>query len=164
MNKEMLVFEMMRSRPMPMVTMPRATMTLAMTVAMTVLMTVTAAPCLATDLVYVPGNPSFGGNPVNGSILLNSASATNKHQAPASSSGALSQTPLQQFNSTLERSILSQLASATATKISVGGKLVPGTVETANFTITILDLGGGVLQITTTDKTTGLSTSFQVSQ
>lgn len=123
------------------------------------------SPAFATDLVYVPGNPSFGGNPINGSILLNSASATNKHPAPASAStGALSQTPLQQFNSMLERSILSQLAVGAASKISTGGKLVPGTVETANFSITILDLGGGVLQITTVDKATGLSTSFQVSQ
>ncbi|WP_426113436.1 curli assembly protein CsgF [Massilia sp. PWRC2] len=130
-------------------------------------LTVTAicTPSLATDLVYVPTNPSFGGNPVNGSILLNSASATNKHPAPtAASNGTLAQTPLQQFNSMLERSILSQLAAATGSKISAGGKLVPGTVETANFSITILDLGGGLLQITTTDKATGLSTSFQVSQ
>ena len=64
----------------------------------------------------------------------------------------------------LERSILSQLASGAAAKISANGKLIPGTVETANFTITIIDLGGGVLQITTTDKATGTSTSFQVNQ
>lgn len=121
--------------------------------------------CIATDVVYVPINPAFGGNPVNGSILLNAASATNKHPAPVSAvNGALAQTPLQQFNSQLERSILSQLAAATGSKISAGGKLVPGSVETANFIITISDLGGGLLQITTTDKTTGLSTSFQVSQ
>jgi len=120
----------------------------------------------ATDLVYVPVNPSFGGNPVNGSVLLSSASATNKHQAPAAPTpaGAAQQTPLQQFNSLLERSILNQLAAGAASKISVAGKLVPGTVDTANFTITIADLGGGVLQVTTTDKTTGVVTSFEVSQ
>lgn len=124
-----------------------------------------ASTATATDLVYVPTNPSFGGNPINGSVMMNSALSTNKHTAPASSSqSALNQTPLQQFNSMLERSILSQLASGAAAKISTGGKLIPGTVETANFTITIIDLGGGLLQITTTDKATGTSTSFQINQ
>jgi curli production assembly/transport component CsgF len=120
----------------------------------------------ATDLVYVPVNPAFGGNPINGSVLLNSASATNKHQPPPTPTpaGAAQQSPLQQFNSLLERSILNQLAAGAASKISVAGKLVPGTVETASFSITILDLGGGLLQVTTTDKTTGVVTSFQVSQ
>ena len=120
----------------------------------------------ATDLVYVPINPSFGGNPINGSVLLNSATSTNKHQAPArpGQNGLLQQTALEQFNSMLERSILNQLAAGAASKISVAGKLVPGTVETANFSITIIDLGGGMLQVTTTDKTTGVVTSFQVSQ
>jgi curli production assembly/transport component CsgF len=42
------------------------------------------------------------------------------------------------------------------------GGLQPGTVETGNFRITIVDSGGGVLTITTTDKVTGASTSFQV--
>jgi curli production assembly/transport component CsgF len=37
-------------------------------------------------------------------------------------------------------------------------------LETDNFTITVADLGGGNLNITTTDKTTGDSTTFQVSQ
>jgi curli production assembly/transport component CsgF len=43
-----------------------------------------------------------------------------------------------------------------------GGKLKPGTVETGNFRIDIVDAGGGVLVITTTDKVTGATTSFQV--
>jgi curli production assembly/transport component CsgF len=43
-----------------------------------------------------------------------------------------------------------------------GGKLKPGVVETGNFRIEIVDSGGGMLTITTTDKVTGASTSFQV--
>jgi curli production assembly/transport component CsgF len=119
----------------------------------------------ASDLVYVPVNPSFGGNPYNGSVLLNSAQATNKHTAPSSSAGGFAQqTPLKQFNDMLERSILNQLTAAATSKVSAGGKLIPGTVETGNFSITIVDLGGGLLQVTTTDKVTGVSTSFQVGQ
>lgn len=126
-----------------------------------------AARAPATELVYVPVNPMFGGSPINGSVLLNSAQTTNKHKDPSaqSASALLQKTPLQQFNDMLERSILSQLASAASSKISgPGGTLVPGTVETGNFRITISDLGGGLLLVTTTDKNTGASTSFQVGQ
>ncbi len=122
------------------------------------------ASALASELVYTPVNPSFGGSPFNGANLLNSAQATNKHQDPnaASSSSYFNQTPLQQFNDNLERSVLSQLSSAATSGIIAGGKLVPGSVQTGNFNITISDLGGGLLQITTTDKVSGASTSFQV--
>ena len=123
-----------------------------------------ASAAIGSELVYVPLNPSFGGNPQNGQTLLNSAQATNKHKDPAA--GALSQkSSLEQFNEMLERSILSQLASAaTSNVLGPAGKLTPGTVETGNFRIVITDLGGGVLQITTTDKVTGSSTSFVVGQ
>ena len=124
----------------------------------------------ATEMVYTPINPSFGGNPNNGIVLLNSASATNKHKDSTSSlaTGSLLQkTPLQTFNDNLERAILGQLASSASQKLIGGGAnggLMPGTVETGNFTIRISDLGGGALQVTTTDKVTGVSTSFQVGQ
>ncbi|WP_136419737.1 curli assembly protein CsgF [Herbaspirillum sp. ST 5-3] len=131
-----------------------------------VLIGLTASNAPATELVYVPVNPSFGGNPLNAPGLLGAAQATNKHKAPVTVDSALSrQTSLQQFNDMLERSILSQLAyAATSSVMGTGGRLVPGTVETGNFRINILDMGGGVLQITTTDKVTGASTSFQVGQ
>jgi curli production assembly/transport component CsgF len=73
-------------------------------------------------------------------------------------------TPLQQFNDNLQRSVLSQLASAATSSVISNGKLVPGTVQTGDFKITIADMGGGMLQITTVDKVTGASTTFQVSQ
>jgi curli production assembly/transport component CsgF len=116
----------------------------------------------------VPVNPNFGGSPLNGSVLLNSAQATNKHKDPdaqrAAAAATAPKTGLQQFNDMLERSILSQLSSAATSKILNGGKLVPGSVETGNFRIDITDLGGGVLLVTTTDKVTGASTSFKVGQ
>ena len=122
-----------------------------------------------TEMVYTPINPSFGGNPNNGVVLLNNASATNKHKDPASSlagNSLLQKTPLETFNDNLERAILGQLASSASQKLlgGTGGGLTPGTVETGNFTIRISDLGGGALQVTTTDKVTGTSTSFQVGQ
>lgn len=121
------------------------------------------ADASATVLVYVPVNPAFGGSPLNGPTLLNTAQATNKHKDPMSSSSLLSKTPLQQFNDMLQRSLLGQLATATVGGIlGSGGKLKPGSVETGDFRIDIVDAGGGVLIITTTDKSTGETTSFQV--
>lgn len=132
------------------------------------LLGIASAPVAATEIVYVPINPSFGGSPLNGTVLLNTAQATNKHKDPNAkdvTSSLASKTPLQQFNEMLERSILNQLTySATTNIMGSNGQLTPGTVETGNFRINIADLGGGLLQITTTDKTTGASTSFQVSQ
>lgn len=125
-------------------------------------------PAEATELIYYPLNPSFGGSPLNGPVLLNSAQAQNKHKDPDSSAGrgissAASRTPLEQFNETLERSILNRLASTAASAISgPGSGLQPGSVETGNFVIDIIDVGGGLLRITTTDKVTGASSSFEV--
>jgi curli production assembly/transport component CsgF len=123
-----------------------------------------ATPAPATELVYVPVNPSFGGSPLNGPVLLNSAQAQNKHQDPdAQIPGLTPRRPLQQFNDTLQRAILSRVAAAaTGSLFNASGQLVPGTVETADFSISIVDQGGGVLEITTTDKATGQSTSFQI--
>jgi curli production assembly/transport component CsgF len=120
----------------------------------------------ATELVYVPLNPSFGGSPLNNS-LLNSAQAQDKHKDPSAQSarGLQEKTQLQQFNEILERSILSQLSSAaTSGIIGSNGRLVPGTVQTGNFTIAISDLGGGKLRVTTTDKATGGVSMFEVAQ
>lgn len=118
----------------------------------------------ATEIVYYPINPAFGGSPLNGNWMLGIAQAQNKHQDPEAD--ALRNTsPLQNFNDALERAILGQLASAATQQISgPNGQLRPGTVQTGNYIIDIVDLGGGLLRITTTDKVLGTSTSFQVGQ
>ena len=121
----------------------------------------------ASDLVYTPMNPAFGGNVLNGSVLLNAAQAQNKTKDPDAPKplGGTQQSSLQQFNDILERSVLSRLAAAATSGImGPTGQLIPGKVSTGNFDIQISDLGGGVLQVTTTDKVTGAATSFQVGQ
>lgn len=139
---------------------------LKVTIAAHAILCIVAGGAQATELIYTPVNPAFGGNPLNSSTLLNAANAQNKHKDPAEAlNSRLNQTPLQQFNETLQRSILSRVASAaTGQVLDAGGRLVPGIVDSANFRIAVVDLGGGKLQITTTDKTTGVSTAFEVSQ
>ena len=58
----------------------------------------------ASNLVYKPVNPSFGGNPINGSFLLNKAQSQNMHKAPT-----LEQSYAERFQSSLERAYISKL-------------------------------------------------------
>jgi curli production assembly/transport component CsgF len=122
---------------------------------------------LGGELVYTPVNPSFGGSPLNGPHLLNSANAQNKLTDPAAASvfgRSGSQTQLDLFNQRLQSLILDRVAtSLTGSLFDASGNLQPGTVETSTFVISIIDQGSGRLLITTTDKTTGASTSFELS-
>lgn len=116
----------------------------------------------ASELVYTPVNPSFGGNPLNGSVLMNQATAQNKFKE---SSASTTQSSLEQFNSMLQSAILSRVSSAvTSSIVGADGRLSPGVVETTDFSIAITNLQGGLLQIVTTDKRTGQTTQFQVNQ
>ena len=58
----------------------------------------------ASELVYTPINPSFGGNPLNGSFLLNKAQSQNKHTAPLSEKSYADK-----FKESLERAYISQM-------------------------------------------------------
>lgn len=118
----------------------------------------------ATSLVYEPVNPNFGGNPLNGVNLLNEANAQNKYKDPSASDlGTTGQSTLDQFNTQLQQAILSRVASSISSSIvGTDGTLHPGTINTGNFSISITQLTGNNLQVTTTDKTTGASTTFIV--
>jgi curli production assembly/transport component CsgF len=130
-------------------------------------LTFLANTAMATEIIYKPVNPSFGGSPLNGNYLLSNASAQDDNEKPGSRGSAdlrAQRSDLDQFNDLLQRSILNRIASTvTGSLVNTNGNLIPGTVQTADFTITIVDLGGGILEITTIDITTGQSTVFQVS-
>lgn len=124
-------------------------------------------PNQATEMVYTPTNPSFGGNPLNGPVLLNNANAQN-HFTNSSSKSAYSgyTTPsaLDNFNQRLQSMILDRIAtSVTGSIFDANGKLKAGVVDTTAFSISIVDAGSGILKITTTDKATGASTTFEIS-
>ena len=120
----------------------------------------------AGPLVYTPVNPAFGGNPLNGPNLLNEANAQNKLTDPNASSlfGRAGTSQLDLFNQRLQSLILDRIATSLSSSLfDANGNLQPGTVETSTFIINIVDQGNGMLLITTTDKTTGASSSFQIS-
>ncbi len=123
-----------------------------------VLSTFFCSQLLASELVYQPVNPSFGGNALNGTYLLNSANAQNNIDDPD-----LDDTGLDDFNDSLQRSILSRLTSALSGRlVDADGNFVPGVFETGDYTIEITDIGNGEIRVTTTERATGESTTFIV--
>ncbi|GAA59962.1 curli production assembly/transport component CsgF [Pseudoalteromonas sp. BSi20652] len=58
----------------------------------------------ATEIIYTPINPSFGGNPLNANMLLSKAQAQNKHKAPIIEKGYA-----EQFQDSLERTYLNRM-------------------------------------------------------
>lgn len=111
-------------------------------------------PAHADGLVYQPINPNFGGSPFNGAPLLNSALAQNTLRAPGGDRATL--TTLEQFQSSLDRAILSRLASNLVDEAFGGssGTLTDGTFNTGTNTIGIATVAGGT-NLTLTDNATG---------
>ena len=121
----------------------------------------------ASQLLYYPNNPSFGGNPANGAVLMNMAQSQNKYADNpdlGASGAAAAETPLQQLNDMLNRSVESQVASAISSQIiGSDGTLHPGTIQTSDFVISVANIPNtGQLLVTTTDKSTGAQTSVTI--
>lgn len=118
-----------------------------------------AAPAAATEMVYSPVNPSFGGNPNNAPGLMSIAQAQNGFTAPVLS-------PIANFNLSLQRVILSRLTSQSLTTMfGANNTLVPSPIPIETVGYTILVSAGeipGTITITTTDKTSGAIASFTI--
>jgi curli production assembly/transport component CsgF len=69
----------------------------------------------ATELVYRFESPSFGGNPLNGTFLLNQAAEQNTHKAPtaAGNTPVTQKSEIERFKDSLQRAILNQLSRTT---------------------------------------------------
>lgn len=121
-----------------------------------VLLLSVATQAYATEMVYAPINPSFGGNPNNAFGLMSIAQAQNGFKAPVDS-------PVQAFNLNLQRAILSRLSSqAITTMFGSSRTLTAGNYDTAGYTIVVTDDGDGTLHITTTEKSTGAVATFDI--
>lgn len=109
----------------------------------------------AGELVYQPINPSFGGDPFNGSYLLGKAQAQDTHEAPGTSRyEPLSAT--ERLVQSLQSRLISQLIS------DVGaGDINEGSFDSTDFGVVIRD-DGGQLRIDVTDKATGDITTINV--
>lgn len=123
----------------------------------------------ATELVYQPVNPSFGGNPLNGTFLLNQAQLQNdfdKKNSGGSSgvSGFKTATPLEDFQSQLIRRVLSGLADKIVTSAlgtTTGTDISTGSFQFGDFSVDVNDTGS-VIQVTIQNQLTGESTHVEV--
>ncbi len=108
-------------------------------------------PTSATQLIYTPVNPNFGGSYLNGSYLLANASAQNDHKT---SSGYVAPTALERMASSLESRLMSQLFNDAAN----GGE---GYLKTTDFEINVVNEDGTLL-VHITDIVTGETTVIEV--
>ncbi len=69
-----------------------------------IIITILSFSVSATEIIYTPINPSFGGNPLNANMLLSKAQAQNKHRAPVVEKGYA-----EQFQYSLERTYLNRM-------------------------------------------------------
>lgn len=99
----------------------------------------------ATQLVYEPINPSFGGNPMNGSFLLQKAQSQNAHR-PESNQRSF----VQRFQEQLERNIINSL-----TRRIADGDLVEGVYDTGEYTVEVTGQPDGSVLVYITNNSTG---------
>ena len=109
---------------------------------------------LTSELIYIPKNPNFGGNPLNASGLLANAQAQNKLRDPSSSS-ARPRTALERFAESIQSRAFSTLFS------NAFNDGTNGVLTTDDFTV-ILDNVDGVLTVTITDLNTGEVTEIVI--
>ncbi|MBT1443670.1 curli production assembly protein CsgF [Shewanella sp. JM162201] len=105
----------------------------------------------ATELVYTPVNPSFGGSPLNGAFLLNKAQSQNDNQAESSEKDFVTR-----FKESLERNIINSITRKVA-----DGEVKDGVYDTGDYRIEVATNGGGVV-LTITNQLTGEVTVIEM--
>ena len=117
-----------------------------------------ASPAAASDMVYTPNNPTFGGNPFNSAHLLGIANAQNDYRDPRSTTGS-SQADI--FARQLQSRLLSALSSQLVDAIFGENPQESGTISFGGQTINFVR-GLEDVTITITDDATGEQTVIVV--
>ncbi|BDY06536.1 curli assembly protein CsgF [Ferrimonas sp. YFM] len=102
-------------------------------------------PAAATQLTYQPINPSFGGNPLNGSFLLGKAQSQNDHTADRTELSFV-----ERFQESLERNLLYSL-----TRAITNGDFTAGTYNTGEYVVEVIDSDPSNIIVRITDIATG---------
>ncbi|MCT4706049.1 curli production assembly/transport protein CsgF [Enterobacteriaceae bacterium H11S18] len=108
------------------------------------------------NMVFQFTNPNFGGNPNNGSFLLNEAQAQNSYKDPSYDDDFGIETPSALDNFT--QAIQSQVLGGLLTNINTGK---PGRMVTNDFIVDIKNTDGQ-LTLNVTDRKTGKISTIQV--
>ena len=107
-----------------------------------------AVNAAATEIVYQPINPSFGGNPMNGSFLLQKAQSQNAHSAPDADRSFVDR-----FREALERNIINSLSRRIA-----DGEIVEGLYDTGEYTVEVVGQPDGSVVVYITHNGSGEQT------
>ena len=99
----------------------------------------------ATELVYTPISPSFGGNPLNGNFLLQKAQSQNAHKADSAQLSFVDK-----FRDALERNIINSL-----TRRIADGEIVEGVYNTGEYLIEVSNGTDGSVIVNITNLETG---------
>lgn len=118
------------------------------------LLLATSFSLAATELVYTPINPSFGGNALNSSHLFGVANAINDYKGPEDDFGFEEESALDRLANSLQSRLISQLLADV-------GNGNTGQLETDEFFLNILD-DNGTLIVQIVDKVSGESTEIRV--
>jgi len=120
--------------------------------------------CYSSELVFQFTNPSFGGNPLYGTFLLEQAKMQNKFEKKY---GYKRPSLLERFENVLASQILYNLAHRIV-DLAFGGtqegsQIQPGTYLIGNYEITISYVSNGI-QLIVTDLGTGETTQLTIPQ
>lgn len=112
---------------------------------------------VATELVYTPINPSFGGSPLNGQWLLNSADAQNKFKEETTT---WQKSTMQSFEDQLTRRILSVIAGKIVDMAFGEEELQSGHYVVGDYVIDVDTTTSDGITVVITDPGTGDTTSI----
>ena len=124
-----------------------------------VLFLMSGRPANATELIYTPVNPSFGGSPFNGAWLLQSATLQNKFEErrplrePKSS--------LERFTEQLEYRVFHQIADRIVKTAFGEDTLQPGEYVFVNYKVSVTTDANGITTVIT-EISTGNTTTIQI--
>jgi len=125
-------------------------------VGLTLLVTSFVATAIGEELRYRPGNPLFGGNAINGSYLLGSATAQRHQEAPRRKRDSM-----EEFSNSIKTSLLSRISREIAEQI-----LGEGARESGRFSIgdTSIDFRrqDGQIVVDISDAASGGSTTIEI--
>lgn len=112
----------------------------------------------ATELIYAPINPSFGGSPLNSSWLLQLAQIQNEFKELRQ---ATKKTPLEKFTEQLEYRVFNQIADRIVKSAFGEEALQPGEYTLGDY---IINVSTGIDGITVViiEISTGNSTTIQI--
>jgi curli production assembly/transport component CsgF len=128
---------------------------------MAIVFILTGGTASASELVYTPVNPAFGGNPFNADYLLGVAGAINQYKDPSTSQVSGQRTTAQEFERIIQSSLLSRISTEIANQIYGENSADQGRFVIGGTTVDFLRTGNQT-KVTVSDSATGGSTIIEI--